>query len=283
MNDFIIVGGNWTFYGFIAQSTVDPNKFILAIRGTETLVEWWDDLTSVVLVPWEGFGAVGYGFSRIYQTLRVVYPETLGPEAAARALEPAGTFAQQVAAAVQRHAANARRPHAGTVAVTGHSLGAALATLYVADNFRAKPLSTPLLCTFASPRVGDPVFARNFNRHEITSWRIVNELDVVPKLPFFGFEHIQSLHLYNSGSSVRWSLVCWHSLETYLHLLDSLQPLSAECRWPPTVVPTIPMRPRMQPGEVAAALAQFEKEIALSLPSTKGATINITVKIAQTE
>jgi hypothetical protein len=190
MNDFIIVGGNWTFYGFIAQSTVDPNKFILAIRGTETLEEWWDDLTSVVLVPWEGFGAVGYGFSRIYQTLRVVYPETLGPEAAARALEPAGTFAQQVAAAVQRHAANARRPHAGTVAVTGHSLGAALATLYVADNFRAKPLSTPLLCTFASPRVGDPVFARNFNRLEITSWRIVNELDVVPKLPQ-GIEQMQ--------------------------------------------------------------------------------------------
>jgi hypothetical protein len=283
MKDFIVVGGNWTFYGLIAQSTTDANKFILAIRGTETLEEWWDDLTSVVLVPWEGFGTVGNGFSRIYQTLRVVYPEALGIEAAARPLVPTATFAHQVAAAVQHHAANARRPHTVTIAVAGHSLGAALATLYVADNFRAKLLSTPLLCTFASPRVGDPVFATNFNQIGITSWRIVNELDVVPNLPFLGFEHIQTLHLYNSASSVRWSLVCWHSLNTYLHLLDSSQPLSADCRWPPMVVSTAPLQPRVQPLAATAALRQIEKEIALSVPPAGGATINITVKIGRTD
>jgi predicted lipase len=96
--------------------------------------------------------------------------------------------------------------------------GAALATIGVlpaglwwfgllAHNFRAKLLSTPLLRTFASPRVGDPVFATNFNQIGITSWRIVNELDVVPNLPFLSFEHIQTLHLYNSASSCngRWS------------------------------------------------------------------------------
>jgi len=70
MMDFIIVGGDWTFYGLIAQSTTDANNFVLAIRGTENLEEWFDDLTSTVLVPWENFGNVGYGFSRIYQTLR---------------------------------------------------------------------------------------------------------------------------------------------------------------------------------------------------------------------
>ena len=110
MEDFIVADGNWTFYGLIAQSTTDANKFILAIRGTENLEEWWDDLTSELLVPWKGFGAVGFGFNRIYQTLRVVYPETIGVGAAAQELEPATTFAHQVAAGVQRHAVAAGRP-----------------------------------------------------------------------------------------------------------------------------------------------------------------------------
>jgi len=30
MMDFIIVGGDWTFYGLIAQSTTDENNFVLA-------------------------------------------------------------------------------------------------------------------------------------------------------------------------------------------------------------------------------------------------------------
>jgi hypothetical protein len=47
-----------------------------------------------------------------------------------------------------------------------------------------------------------------------------------------GFKHVDSLHLYNSGSSVNWSLACWHSLNTYLHLLDPKQPLAARRSMP---------------------------------------------------
>jgi len=281
MMDFIIVGGDWTFYGLIAQSTTDENNFVLAIRGTENLEEWFDDLTSTVLVPWENFGNVGYGFSRIYQTLRVVYAETLGSTSATHSFEPTSTFAHQVAAAVQRHAANVT---ASSVAVTGHSLGAALATLYMAHTARNGLLSTPLICTFASPRVGDPVFAANFNQLGITSWRIINELDVVPKLPFLGFEHVQTVYSYNSGFSVIFSLGCLHSLTTYLHLLDLTQQLSDECRWPPMVAATAPLRRRVRPTKKAVALsAQAEKDIAVSVPQDSDATINITIKIGRTE
>ena len=107
-----------------------------------------------------------------------------------------------------------------SVTVVAHSLGSALATLYVADNSLTKKVKTPLLCTLASPRVGDYTFATNFNNLGIASWRIVNELDVVPKLPIFPFWHIDTEHLYNSGTSTWWSLECWHSIDTYLHLLD---------------------------------------------------------------
>jgi len=77
MRDFIITETNWTFYGLLAQCIAKPHEHILAIRGTENLTEWWDDITSAVAVPLPGFGDVAYGFQRIYETLRVItiYPQ----------------------------------------------------------------------------------------------------------------------------------------------------------------------------------------------------------------
>ncbi len=298
MKDFLLVEeDDWTFYGLIVQSATDESKFILAIRGTSNLTEWWDDLTSMALAPLEGFGNVGYGFSRIYQTLRVIdFAPTAAPgaEAMTRSLESVGTFAHQVAAAVQRHAgiakpsrekkSEARSPAVRSIEVTGHSLGAALATLYVAENVNAGLVNTPLICTFASPRVGDPVFATKFDQLGNTSWRIVNELDVVPNLPFLGFKHVDTLHPYNSGSSVNWSLACWHSLNTYLHLLDPKQPLDAQCRWPPKVAATAPLRDTVGLAKAAAASSlRADREGARSGQPDAGAPINITINIGRTE
>jgi hypothetical protein len=136
-----------------------------------------------------------------------------------------------------------------------------LKALYVAENSQTKKVVTPLLSTLASPRVGDYTFASTFDGLSIPSWRIVNELDIVPKLPMFPFWHIQTEQLYNSGSATRWSLECWHSIDTYLHLLDPKQPLLSSCVWPPKVV--------------AAPVAHAE----LAAPAGKGTTINITIKI----
>ena len=44
MRDFIITETNWAFYGLLAQCISRPNEYVLAIRGTEDLTEWWDDL-----------------------------------------------------------------------------------------------------------------------------------------------------------------------------------------------------------------------------------------------
>jgi triacylglycerol lipase len=205
MRDFIFESGDWTFYGLIAQNPSGANDYVLAIRGTSDLTEWWDDLTSMVPWAWDAFGGdVGYGFFRIYQTLRIIYPlkgQALTEAAAAgqgESLEAAGSFADQVAEAVRRHAAESQPATAQaaaapmSVTVAAHSLGSALATLYVADNSLTKKVKTPLLCTLASPRVGDYTFATTFDGLGIPSWRIVNELDIVPKLPIFPFWHIQT-------------------------------------------------------------------------------------------
>jgi Lipase (class 3) len=294
MRDFVFEGGSWMFYGLLAQHTSNPNEFVLAIRGTSNLTEWFDDITSMALVPLSGWGQVSYGFNRIYQTLRIV------DEAASAALtatpaptQPTGTFAQQVAAAVQKHAALAK-PQDRTaleaaaapmsIEVTGHSLGAALATLYVAENAAGGHVTTPLLCTFASPRVGDSVFAARFDQLGIASWRIVNELDIVPKLPAIGFTHVATEYSYTSGSSVDWSLACWHELATYLNLLDPTQPIAPECRRAPQ--PAVAAMSLRAAAEVAApapaAAAPAAKEISLPAPSEQGGTINITIKIGGT-
>ena len=49
MRDFILGSTDPVFYGFIAQSTTDANRFVLAIRGTSNGVEWWDDVNAVLL------------------------------------------------------------------------------------------------------------------------------------------------------------------------------------------------------------------------------------------
>jgi hypothetical protein len=294
MRDFFIEEGDWTFYGFIAQRTSKANEFVLAIRGTGNNIEWLDDITSMVPVPMAGFGEVAYGFNRIYQTLRVVKPpaaQTPGAELHVRSVQPSGTFAEQVAATVRERAAatartsdmKAEAPSAAmSIEVTGHSLGAALSTLYVAENATVGHAIIPLICTFASPRVGDAVFAAKFDQLAISSWRIVNELDLVPKLPFLGFQHVEAEHAYNSGGSVNWSLACWHSLSTYLHLIDPKEPLATECKRPPSKVGPATASLRSAATTAAAAArdsGEVDKEIAVSVPAEVGATINITIKI----
>ncbi|MGO8976795.1 MAG: lipase family protein [Steroidobacteraceae bacterium] len=241
MQDFVLESLNPTFYGFVAHSISNPNQLILAIRGTSNGIEWWDDANAVVLTPFKvpNCGAVGAGFARIYDTLELVERPTQGSISPPQSLKAAGSFAAQIATLLERRAAAAPsgEPSAASssVEVTGHSLGAALATLYVMENAHTHQVSNPALCTFASPFVGDGTFAQVFNGLQLTSWRIVNEQDIVPKLPpeVLGFCHIQTEQLYSSLGRVQSSFSCWHALATYLSLIDpSLQP-DARCQLTP--------------------------------------------------
>jgi hypothetical protein len=231
----------YVFYGMIAQSTTDPNKFVLAIRGTETWEEMLQDLTAIWPVDWD-LGQVGFCFREIYKTLRIVLPIPIP-------IPPPGTFAHQVAAVVQ-HAAAAAQPQSAkvgrdiSVVVTGHSLGAALGTLYVAQNVHAKLLTNPLICTFGTPRVGSPEFARNFNRLRTTSWRIVNQHDIISDAPpeIFGFSHIKGLYLNKMTTEVVPTFICFHHIKTYQHLLDARQPLSDHCRFSLALPRRLPLK-----------------------------------------
>jgi hypothetical protein len=288
MRDFILGSTDPVFYGFIAQSTTDATRFVLAIRGTSNGVEWWDDFNAAIKTPFKvpGCGSVGAGFARIYETLEVIERPTgaATAPAVAQSLKSIGGFCQQVSALVRRHvAATARatgRDTSGSVEVTGHSLGAALATLYTLENAFMDKIPNPGLCTFASPFVGDSTFASAFNGLGLTSWRIVNAPDIVPNLPpeILGFTHINTLQLCNSSGKVQPSLTCWHALSTYLALIDPTLQLDLDCR--------LLAAPAAAPGRTVVAAP----ELSVATPTTIAnfsvpsgpVAITITVKVERT-
>ena len=116
--------------------------------------------------------------------------------------------------------------------MTAHSLGGALATLYVLENAKEDKIPNQVLYTFASPMVGDATFAAAFDALGLTSWRIVNEPDLVPKAPgeFFGYEHIGVEKAYDSTGIAQANPSCWHAMATYLALIDRTRQPDPACQ-----------------------------------------------------
>ncbi len=226
MTDFFGPVQSRVFYGFVAVGG-DPKTAVIALRGTATNTEWWDDL-HWDLVPFTQVpngGQVAQGFLDIYNTYGTMTPgQQQGTQASA-------TFAADVAQAVGSGLQAGLDPALPTV-VCGHSLGGALATLLVADLTATTPLK-PQAWTFASPRVGDATFAARYGGLSTVSWRIYNQVDVVPYFPVDVTDNYQPVtagYAINSLGKAKWSLSCAHALNTYLHVLSvGTVPLNPAC------------------------------------------------------
>jgi triacylglycerol lipase len=215
------------FYGFVAVGGA-PQTAVVALRGTATTTEWWDDFQwdPVPFTRVSGGGNVAQGFCDIYNTFGTMTP---GQQQSTPA--PA-TFAADVAQAATEGLAAEVDPADLPVVVTGHSLGGALATLLVAD-LTANTQLRPQAWTFASPNVGDAAFAARYAAPNRVSWRIHNQVDVVPYFPADIFDHYQPVttgYAINSVGKAKWSLGCAHALNTYLHVLSpATVPLDPAC------------------------------------------------------
>lgn len=274
MQDFVLESTAPLFYGFIAESKATIGQLVVALRGTSNGVEWWDDFNALETTVFKNpdWGRVGAGFDRIYDTLEVIECPAEAPPAptlalaAPRSMRPAGSFAQQIQALMIRRgavrtpargsrAARAAAPPNASVEVTGHSLGAALATLYAMENAKTAQIANPMLCTFASPLVGDATFAATFDALGLTSWRIANVKDLVTKIPpaILGFVHVDKEEQVDSTGKVVPNVGCWHALATYLSLIDPSEPPAAACQLP--VVAAAIVRPVVSPALAAPAPA----------------------------
>jgi hypothetical protein len=185
---FFLRGDPLDIWGY---ATSNAGKLYIVFRGTQFTSgfdfaqEWAEDALSLPLEAM-GAGKVHLGFYGAYQALR-------------QAVLDAGT-------AVGAPAANGR-------VITGHSLGAALATLCWAD------LGGDLM-TFASPRVGDPAFGTALWNGQTV--RIVNKPDMVPDVPTDPpFRHGGSVQTVEGPGSV-FDRALAHSLTSYATGLAAL-------------------------------------------------------------
>jgi hypothetical protein len=90
---------------------------------------------------------------------------------------------------------------------------------------------SPTVYTFASPRVGDKIFAGTYDNLVGTSWRVSNANDVVPHLPpqLAGYLHVDAEIPINSDDRCKQNIGCWHALLTYLNCLDPRVDLDPGC------------------------------------------------------
>ncbi|MGA8430613.1 MAG: hypothetical protein WB729_12400, partial [Candidatus Sulfotelmatobacter sp.] len=101
MSDFILASEEPKFYGIVAHEIADPTSRVIAIRGTESAVEWMDDAFALP-VPFRqvpNAGRVAQGFDKIYSTLKVIKYTPPGARAAAIVAGPEtfpGSFADQL-------------------------------------------------------------------------------------------------------------------------------------------------------------------------------------------
>ena len=171
-------------FGFIAESA---SAVVIAFRGTQTTTEWITDadvgFTRFPFTPSAGYTHAG--FTGIYASAR-----------------------GQILPVLRRLSAGKR------LYVTGHSLGAALATLHALDAAVNLRFASLLMYNFASPRVGDRQFAARYNEAVKSSIRFVNTADIVPQLPptATGYTHVNTPWTFTTDTGSRAGN---HALTTY--------------------------------------------------------------------
>ena len=121
-----------------------------------------------------------------------------------------------------------------TLYITGHSLGAAVATLAALDVAVNTPFKQPIIYTIASPRAGDPNFANRFDSALVTStiwsWRVVNMFDLVPLLPprdiydplddtTYYYQHVTD---YVPIAFFKGGAIANHRLENYIAAIEQM-------------------------------------------------------------
>lgn len=136
--------------GVVLQNRRDGSTWIL-LRGSHELLDWYHDARQNQR-PFDFGGAVHYGFLTIYRGIQLQVMEKL----------PAGVK---------------------DVVLSGHSMGAAVATLLALAIGSQRPRARVTLVTFACPRVGDQAFCDAVDLKVPRHVTLRNDADVIPTLP----------------------------------------------------------------------------------------------------
>ncbi|KAI9127280.1 hypothetical protein K1719_001839 [Acacia pycnantha] len=169
----------------------ERRDIVVAWRGTGRVMEWIKDLQFLLDDASYVFG--DHSECKVHRGFYSVYTATNSSSQSNIAKTSART---QVLTEIRR-VVNKYKDEEISITVTGHSLGAALATLNAVDivtngcNIREDECQKACPVTaivFASPRVGDSNFEEvSSSRKDLRILRIRNE-DIVPRHPFLGYK-----------------------------------------------------------------------------------------------
>jgi hypothetical protein len=204
-------GKNRVAMGLILQAQASGDA-IVAIRGTEGIKEWVQDVkfgdTPFSRVP--GAGNTEDGFTAMYESMTI--GDGPGAPTVASGLP---TFAWKRAVT--------------SLTICGHSLGGALVTL-LALEVAAKapaPFNKPDVYTYASPKTGDQTFVSKYGEMVLTTFRLVDNVDLVPQAPpEKSYVHVctpikmKSLSLIPPKVRLQPNPYCWHIMSSYMHLMS---------------------------------------------------------------
>ena len=210
--------GSNVFYGFVACSKANPHQYVVVIRGTGDLWEWFKNGEFVPVPHPQSGGQVEEGFNSIYLTL--TYRAYSG-----------GVF---TGAATRAAVGIAHAILAGKATVVGHSLGSALGTYLALELATGQTMGDRVTtCMFASPHPGDTAFVDYFDQN-VTTYTLYNySRDAVPTVPlFFGYTSLPRAVRFTSSdaqANVKYdpllpfslpNLMCQHHVVCYAAMLD---------------------------------------------------------------
>jgi hypothetical protein len=193
------------FYGYLAKSRANPAVFVVAVRGTDGLVEWLIDAEFLLVPhPRRAGTQVEQGFFGIYQTMSLT--------------DTAGVITHSSAAA-----GIAATVGAGTVTITGHSLGSAIAT-YLTQDVAAQLGARASACLFASPRTGDAAWTALFDATVVAGYQLYNYiLDLVTHVPSLGYATLSKATVLQPSTAqahIRLDVLCNHHVLCYCAMID---------------------------------------------------------------
>ncbi len=172
----------------------DNNKIIVAFRGTEGKIADWATDAKLLKEAWTDKNPLGQVHNGFNGALSGVWDAVLSEILALRTNNQSIWF-------------------------TGHSLGAALATLAAATLcLQHAGVKINGVYTFGQPRLGDYEFAKNYNAAlKNITFRCVNNNDVVTRVPpqIFGYSHVGRLMYFDTegklhaDNSLSWWAKFW--------------------------------------------------------------------------
>jgi hypothetical protein len=184
----------------VAKSQTNPDEIFVVLRGTRESAEWFNNFRPVPKEFLEeqkdkfgDSGEVRNGFNRIYSEKNGGRKPTI-KETITKLFEERQDLLS----------------HNSKVFITGHSLGAGLATLaalHISKIAEKQDIKASInLYTFASPRVGDETFANQFNT--FPGYRIINSEDLIQSVPLPTTQVVDD-ETFNSMSPTRKARTLW--------------------------------------------------------------------------